>query len=868
MDSTFEEERQSIISAYRAGELERVVAMIDQLSVPPDGDIIRISSHCLMALGRYDEAVKRFDSLQTPGYEEKSFRAWAIFKSGEKDEALVSIEAVIRDHTDHALPHCIAADILWDEETQPYISDESIKSRIKALLLTAIQKEDAWPQIYRNYARLLGYDEEGKTARLNIQRAAHERWPQDLLLRAEYGSSLFAENTEEGSAILAPVLAQGIDKRHIGAELIARSCQIDLAVSDERYVDALDHLHALVPAHAKIDAIYHAQLAFLAGDVALANNLMSTISEPSWSRDKVRYWYTKAAVGVKQGKLDEAIVACRTAQVVIDKSEPIDKSFPLYFETTEEVRHVEPIDSPLIVSLYRELQAGDSIHIPDVLAYLECQQAAFDDSPASYKLLSIADSRAAIEYVKCALFRHALETATYDEALRYGLDAFVTAHEKGKSLDEVYLYSETADGRDMAGSFQRQHIERVTDAIEALCRQKKTTAVRGFYRQYLRDWVLATRANEGMIRICRALIGRKKRGVSPEDLFDLGLAHQQLGQDDEAQRYYAQIVGIKKPIRAALYNLSLIHSNGGRIDAALELLERLQPFDDDKYAAHYRTLSEIRDRRDDLSHFSIVYNPAKPPVPIQLPSLSIRDLLYLVTIIYGLQGSNHDELVPEENAPFKLTPYGVSTKGLLSHLSKRGLLYMDVSTPKGAYRIDGENLTYTLSKTKWRLNVVDANLPVRHVLTQVENCLRDKLREESDDGDAIGEDIALWEVLGYLLLRMEAYGYEYTITDKTIAVFREMLMNFSVAQCWNIVYQAMESAVAKQREERLTNKHTQNLAVVFCRTRAQKAIDSGWTIKPYDRPNEFPESAVTHAWCYITRVSGSDFLRRQVYASA
>lgn len=852
----------SIAEAFRAEDYTSVLSLIGSLPLPHSERVRFVHLQSLVELNRYQEAIDLFRTIESPTVDEKCTYAWALHKNGNADEAERVISTTLHEHADRARPRWIAALILWGDESDYSLKDDK-KKQIRDLLKNAMSTPDCWPGIYREYEGLLGYDDAARAEAVEVRRQAHLRWPDDLVLRARYGERVFADDPEAGSAILAPIL-DAPRSNDPAAEIIARSCHIGLAVSDERYADALNHLRALVPSVASVETVYVAQLALLAGDKKLAAELLDGTAEPKHESDRIAYFYSKAAVALDHGFLSDALQYCRCAHPSIDKNEPMD-SVPIRLDSSSVSRYLDRLDPQIIDFIYHSSVVVERPDMVDVLAYLECQQCAFSPPGREIDWARKADARLPIEYVKRTLFSHCLTTAKYEEGLQHGLAAFVTAFDRGKSLEDVYLYAEGPDGEDLSKAFRREHLLTLLPQIQLLLRQKRKQPVRAFYRQHFRDWLLGADAYDVMLQVLRPLIGSHARDASLKDLFDYALAYQRSGNNDEAEKYYRLALTKKNPGNGVFFNLSLILEQRGDIEGAANLLGRAQPLEDETYVARYKRLREIRDRRDDLHRFSLVYNPGKPPVPVDINVLSFRDSLYLLACVYALQSSSREDLVPEINACTKISPHSILRRDILSHLADRGLIFIDPSTPRDSYRIDGTNLTYYLDRVKWRLNVLDSTFPARQLIPYLENTCRERAKANPEEVEAVRQMLTLWEALGYLQLRMEAYGYSYSITDKTIATFREITSHFSVAKTWNIIFQALESAAAKQLEARMTRPHAANTAVAYCRSRANRAMQEGWNLKPYDRTREFPESAITHAWCYILNINPIDFLNDRFF---
>src|SRR5581483_1541878 len=96
----------------------------------------------------------------------------------------------------------------------------------------------------------------------------------------------------------------------------------------------------------------------------------------------------------------------------------------------------------------------------------------------------------------------------------------------------------------------------------------------------------------------------------------------------------------------------------------------------------------------------------------------------------------------------------------------------------------------------------------------------------------------------YFKSRMEAYRLSVSDTEGIRETFRQIVEKYSIGNAWYIVYHSAKTAVAQREERGLTKPHAVNLALSYCRSRADKTRIENWHIKPYGRVTQLPESSL------------------------
>jgi hypothetical protein len=119
------------------------------------------------------------------------------------------------------------------------------------------------------------------------------------------------------------------------------------------------------------------------------------------------------------------------------------------------------------------------------------------------------------------------------------------------------------------------------------------------------------------------------------------------------------------------------------------------------------------------------------------------------------------------------------------------------------------------------------------------------------NGNNSEEILALWkkiafnECIEYLLVKMDESGFNFKPGKKTYSVFEKLLTHFSTSQVYGIIWSSIKSSKAFQEKKKITIQHAANSVITNCDIYGNKAIVENRELKPFNRENKIPQSALS-----------------------
>lgn len=106
-------------------------------------------------------------------------------------------------------------------------------------------------------------------------------------------------------------------------------------------------------------------------------------------------------------------------------------------------------------------------------------------------------------------------------------------------------------------------------------------------------------------------------------------------------------------------------------------------------------------------------------------------------------------------------------------------------------------------------------------------------------------EVALRECLRYLDYKLKKRKFEFNYAEGTKAVILQGLEHFSVAQMYNLIYQAVYRSTESYQKQHLTKRFAGRLTVSILRQRIEYYLDSEYPVKPFNRLKDHPRSVIS-----------------------
>lgn len=228
--------------------------------------------------------------------------------------------------------------------------------------------------------------------------------------------------------------------------------------------------------------------------------------------------------------------------------------------------------------------------------------------------------------------------------------------------------------------------------------------------------------------------------------------------------------------------------------------------------------------------------------------LTSEDRLYLSVLLRAALSEDMNIIVPLDSIKSKLAPTNQLKEEIVKTLIAKEIILVSEHSSLEAFIMqkneEGKHdISYYTYQVVYKLNVkpFDGNYSsmIERVLYpepesfNVEFCY-EKWRQ-----------VALNEIEEYLLYEMNKVGYSFNLGKKSYQVFNQLLNHFSTAQIFNIIFRAVSNSTRRYQAREITKVHAQNSVITSCESQGHRAIAENWTLKPYGRNYDLPESLIS-----------------------
>jgi hypothetical protein len=230
---------------------------------------------------------------------------------------------------------------------------------------------------------------------------------------------------------------------------------------------------------------------------------------------------------------------------------------------------------------------------------------------------------------------------------------------------------------------------------------------------------------------------------------------------------------------------------------------------------------------------------------VSIERLTLRQILFLCSLLRVGLDEDFFRIRPGSENVDLLSPTKSYTKSMLEELYNSGLILVHPSSSINAFEeLDFPNV-FDYTKVYYQLNVTDSSSDPKKMIELLLNPRTDQFITDLLYCYDLWSEVALEECKQYFLSEMEKVGFDFSIGEKTILVFKDLLHNFSVSQIFGIIYSSITYATRLLQEKTLTKKHAANSVVTFCQRRGEKAIAEKWDLRSYHRNYHLPQTMVS-----------------------
>ena len=245
-------------------------------------------------------------------------------------------------------------------------------------------------------------------------------------------------------------------------------------------------------------------------------------------------------------------------------------------------------------------------------------------------------------------------------------------------------------------------------------------------------------------------------------------------------------------------------------------------------------------------------------VPVNYSELNFREKVFLGALLRTSLSEDMEVILPLNDAERELAPTIGYIKEILSYLIGRGVISVDSNSSIDAFLDSNEEKdiefpnVYYITMVKYRINIV-GDEDIKNILSKIIN---PKSFSDADKEDALNiwKEIALEECIEYFEYQMKSVRFDFNIGEKTIAIFKDLLENFSVSQIYGIIYKSVANATKYYQESSVSKKQAANSVIGGCQRYAERAMINNWELAKYSKIKELPQSMISEF--FFDRVIG------------
>lgn len=245
-------------------------------------------------------------------------------------------------------------------------------------------------------------------------------------------------------------------------------------------------------------------------------------------------------------------------------------------------------------------------------------------------------------------------------------------------------------------------------------------------------------------------------------------------------------------------------------------------------------------------------------VPVNYSELNFREKVFLGALLRTSLSEDMEVILPLNDAERELAPTIGYIKEILSYLIGRGVVSVDSNSSIDAFLDSNEEKdiefpnVYYITMVKYRINIV-GDEEIKNILSKIIN---PKSFSDADKEDALNiwKEIALEECIEYFEYQMKSVRFYFNIGEKTIAIFKDLLENFSVSQIYGIIYKSVANATKYYQESSVSKKQAANSVIGGCQRYAERTMINNWELAKYSKIKELPQSMISEF--FFDRVIG------------
>ncbi len=214
------------------------------------------------------------------------------------------------------------------------------------------------------------------------------------------------------------------------------------------------------------------------------------------------------------------------------------------------------------------------------------------------------------------------------------------------------------------------------------------------------------------------------------------------------------------------------------------------------------------------------------------------------------------EALARTTIPF--APMGPLGADLLNILLIEGLIGISESSPVDAFEFENGKLAdYYPSRVRWNITAQD---PER-LLAEITDIADERCKWPANWTQQVKDlwlEIALEECKEFFRYTARERGLPNASEKSNETMLKNLLKDFSVAQCYRIIWGGAQQASDFLVRKRCSKQHAANYSVGCCQRWSDRARAEDWEVKHFKRNFNLPRSALSHTFFDLFLKIGED----------
>lgn len=242
------------------------------------------------------------------------------------------------------------------------------------------------------------------------------------------------------------------------------------------------------------------------------------------------------------------------------------------------------------------------------------------------------------------------------------------------------------------------------------------------------------------------------------------------------------------------------------------------------------------------------FSLAKQNRELDIHSMSLENAVYLLSLVRVGASEELDFIKPFTSISQPFSPSQEYSYEIIKQLFRENLIFVHPESHPDAFIFEGIKIPqFYTGHVMWALPTDSTSGRPNELIINLESLFSTMNWPEHwhEEWSSLWKKIALEECLQYLNVCLDDHGLSFNPGEKTILVFKNLLVNFSVSQAYSMIWRAAKDAAAFYVRKNVPKKHAANTVVGSIQRYAERAKAEGWEVTKYGRDRRCPQSLIS-----------------------